>query len=51
MKQTNLLKAMYLTHNAEKMSTPKRMKLQQRRLQNLVFYAKEIKTRVQEADR
>lgn len=41
MKQISLLKAMYLIHKAEKMSTPKRMKLQQRRLQDLVSYVKE----------
>ena len=40
MKQISLLKAMYLTHKAEKMTTPKRMKLQQQRLQHLVSYAK-----------
>lgn len=40
MKQISLLKAMYLTHKAEKMSTQKRMKLQQRRLQDLVSYVK-----------
>lgn len=41
MKQISLLKAMYLTNKAEKMSTPERMRLQQHRLQDLVFYAKE----------
>lgn len=41
MKQISLLKAMYLTHKAEKMTAPKRMELQQRRLQNLVSYVKE----------
>ena len=41
MKQISLLKAMYLTHKAGKMSTPERMRLQQHRLQDLVFYAKE----------
>lgn len=41
MKQISLLKAMYLTHKAEKMTTLKRMKLQQHRLQDLVSYVKE----------
>lgn len=41
MKQISLLKAMYLTHKAGKMSTSERMSLQQRRLRDLVFYAKE----------
>lgn len=41
MNQISLLKAMYLTHKAEKMTTPKRMDLQQRRLQDLVSYVKE----------
>lgn len=36
----NLLKAMYLTHKAEKMSAEKRIELQQQRLNDLVAYAK-----------
>lgn len=40
MKQISLLKAMYLTHKAEKMAVKKRKALQQKRLQELVSYAK-----------
>lgn len=36
----NLLKAMYLTHKAEKMSAQERIELQQQRLNDLVAYAK-----------
>ena len=36
----NLLKAMYLTYKAEKLSTQERLNLQQKRLNNLVSYAK-----------
>ena len=41
MKQINLLRAMHLTYKAERMSTAKRIELQQRRLQDLVNYVKE----------
>lgn len=41
MKQISLLKAMYLTHKAEKMTMSERTKLQQHRLQDMVLYAKE----------
>jgi len=40
MKQISLLKAMYLTRKADKMPITKRIELQQRRLQDLVTYAK-----------
>lgn len=36
----NLLKAMYLTYKAEKLSTQERLNLQQKRLNDLVSYAK-----------
>lgn len=36
----NLLKAMYLTHKAEKLSPKERMQLQQQRLNDIVAYAK-----------
>lgn len=40
MKQISLLKAMYLTQKAEKMTEKERKELQQQRLQELVSYAK-----------
>lgn len=40
MKQISLLKAMYLIHKADQMPEQKRIQLQQRRLQDLLAYAK-----------